>query len=99
MTTLIPAEFQPFVADAVASGKYRSEQELLAAALGLLKERERKLDALRNDLQIGIDELDRGDSILLDDTASQQEFFDAIKARGRQRLEATSSTNQERPGG
>lgn len=86
MTTIIPVEFQPFVADAVASGKYRSEEELISAALALLKQRERKLDALRNDLQTGLDELDRGESILLEDASAQQAFFDGIRARGKQWL-------------
>jgi antitoxin ParD1/3/4 len=98
MTTVIPAEFQPFVSDALASGKYRSEEELLSAALRLLKDRERKFDALRDDLQIGLDELDRGEAVLLDDAAAQQAFFDRIKERGRQRL-ATPSSDPAKPGG
>lgn len=98
MTAVIPAEFQPFVSDAVASGKYRSQEELLSAALQLLKDRERKLDALRDDLQIRLDELDHGKAILLDDGAAQQAFFDEIKQRGRQRLAIPLSDAAE-PGG
>lgn len=75
-----------FSSDAVASGKYRSEQELVFTALRLLEHRERRLDALRSDLQLGLSELDRGEGILLGDAAAQQDFFDDIKSRGRQQL-------------
>jgi len=88
MASMIPTEFQPFVSDAVASGKYRSEEELLAAALRLLGDRERKVAALREDLQIGLDELDRGDALELGDAAARKTFFADIKSRGRQRLSA-----------
>lgn len=83
MTTDIPIECQPFVRDAVASGKYRSEGELVSAALQLLEKHERRLDALRSDIQAGLDELDRGDGILLRDHEAQQAFFDDIKARAQ----------------
>lgn len=75
-----------FAADAVASGKYRSEQELVFTALRLLEHRERQLDALRSDVQLGLSELDRGEGIVLGDASAQQAFFDDTKARGRQHL-------------
>jgi antitoxin ParD1/3/4 len=94
MTATIPSEFLPFVNSAVASGRFRSESELLAAALRLLEERERKLDALRADIQIGLDEIDRGDSIQLADATAQQFFFDSLKARGRERLSAQAKHDE-----
>lgn len=86
MSSIIPPECQMFAADAVASGKYRSEQELVFTALRLLERHERRLDALRTDLQMGLSELDRGEGIVLSDASAQQAFFDDIKARGRQHL-------------
>lgn len=86
MTTHIPLECQPFVRDAVASGKYRSEGELVFAALRLLEQRERHVDSLRGDLQIGLAELDAGQGIVLNDHEAQQAFFDDIKTRGRRTL-------------
>ena len=84
----IPTEFIPFVSGAVASGRYGSEEELIASALRLLEDRERKLAALRDDLQVGLDELERGETIELDAAAARQAFFDRIKENGRQRLGA-----------
>lgn len=83
MTTEIPSACQPFVRDAVASGKYRSEGDLILAALQLLEKHERRLDALRDDIQAGLDQLNRGEGIVLRDQDAQQAFFDDIKAHAQ----------------
>ena len=88
MASLIPPECEKFAADAVASGKYRSEEELVFTALRLLEQRERRLDALREDIQVGLRELDQGQGILINSNEAEQAFFDDIKARGRQHLDA-----------
>lgn len=95
MASIIPSEFQPFVSEAVASGRYRSEEELVSTALRLLEDRERRMSALRADLQIAIDESDRGDVIELADAAARQALFDNIKARGRQRLGSHHERNPD----
>ena len=78
MSVTIPAEFEVFVERAVASGRYRSEDEVLANALRLLSERERRWQALRDDIQAGLDDIERGDVAPLD--------IEDIKQRGRERL-------------
>jgi len=78
MAITIPVEFTAFVKNALASGRYRSETEMIVDALSLLRERERRLDALRDDVRSGLEELDRGDSVPLD--------IQDIKRRGRQAL-------------
>lgn len=66
------------------SGRYTSATEVVRAALRLLMEREderlAKLEALRRDVQLGIDEADRGG------TLTSSEMRKRIKARraGRQ---------------
>lgn len=82
MASIIPTEFQPFVSEAVASGRYRSEEELVSTALRLLEDRERRMAALRADLQIAVDESDCGDVIELGDAIARQTFFENIKVRG-----------------
>ena len=74
----IPAEFEGFVERAVASGRYRSEDEVLANALRLLSERERRWQSLRDDIQAGLDDIESGDVAPLD--------VEDIKQRGRERL-------------
>jgi putative addiction module CopG family antidote len=84
----IPQELKHFVANQVASGKYRSEEEVIAVALRLLQERERKFKALQEDLKIGIEQLDQGLGIVVADDTANHGFFKDIENRGQQRLAA-----------
>jgi antitoxin ParD1/3/4 len=51
--------FEQFIHDAVSSGRYQSASEVVCSALRLLEEQERerqaKLEALRQDIQKGLD--------------------------------------------
>jgi antitoxin ParD1/3/4 len=49
------------------SGRFSSTDELFAEALRLLMERETARDALRREIQIGIDEIERGEGIPADE--------------------------------
>ncbi|APZ96746.1 type II toxin-antitoxin system ParD family antitoxin [Fuerstiella marisgermanici] len=84
MAITIPDELQTFVSRGVASGRFRSEDEAVREGLSLLRQREEKLEALRADLQVGIDQLDAGEKSPLD--------IAAIKARGRAVLQARQET-------
>ncbi|HKH44360.1 MAG TPA: type II toxin-antitoxin system ParD family antitoxin [Thermoanaerobaculia bacterium] len=79
--TLTP-EFERLIRDKVASGLYASESEVIREALRLLKDRDElkllAVDELRREIQKGLDQLDRGESVLLD--------AERIKAEGRRRL-------------
>lgn len=86
MPDSIPAELRRFVEHEVAWGCYRSADEVIADGLRLL--RERKLYELRRDIDVGIAQIERGEGIELADDAAIAAFFEDIKARGRQRLEA-----------
>jgi antitoxin ParD1/3/4 len=82
----IPQELQPFVDGAVASGRYRSPEEVVSTALRLLQERDRKLMALRDDIAIGLEQLDRGEGFVVTDEQAHLAFFDDIERRGHERL-------------
>jgi antitoxin ParD1/3/4 len=60
----VPADLRQFVADALASGEYGSEAELILTALYVLKDRHdwhrMKYEALKKDIAIGIEQADRG---------------------------------------
>lgn len=66
MTITVPSEFQDSIDQAVASGRYRSEAELLRDALRLLQDHDRRWDALRNEIESGLYELDRGEKTIFD---------------------------------
>lgn len=76
--------FDKFVADLIATGLYQSQSEVIREGLRLLKEREDlrqiRLQELRQEIQKGIDSLERGEGTPLD--------MEEIKAEGRKKLAA-----------
>ncbi len=53
MNISLSAHFERFVAEAVASGRFKSSSEVVREALRLLEEREMRLAALRREIQKG----------------------------------------------
>jgi Arc/MetJ-type ribon-helix-helix transcriptional regulator len=88
MTAEIPPEYRQFVENMIGSGAFPTEAAVVGEALRLFQER---LDRLRQELQPALDRLDRGEGIDLDEQ-SIDDFFEDIKARGRQHLEAKQET-------
>ena len=84
ITATIPAEFEPFIENQVATGRYHSPQEVVSDALRLL--REQGLEALRKEIQVSIDELDRGEEIVIDDEEALTRFFDDIEKQGQKEI-------------
>ncbi len=64
-----PAQ-QAFINELVSSGKFASETDVIRAGLRLLQEqaadRAAKLEELRQNIQVGIDEIERGEVVPLD---------------------------------
>jgi len=59
MSTDIPNDYGSQVAQLIAQGKYRDEQEIIKEGIRLVIVRE----TLHSDIQAGIDQLDRGEVI------------------------------------
>ncbi|MCI0488369.1 MAG: type II toxin-antitoxin system ParD family antitoxin [Blastocatellia bacterium] len=82
MNVSLTPQLEEMVRQKVDSGMYNSASEVIREALRLLDEQDRlqamKLEALRKDIQEGIESLERGEGEELD--------FEAIKAEGRKRL-------------
>jgi hypothetical protein len=57
----------------------------------LLAERDQRREEFRREVQIGLDQLDRGEYTEYDDE-SLKEFFEQIKAEGRQSQSSGEST-------
>jgi antitoxin ParD1/3/4 len=89
MTVEIPASFQAFVRTAVASGQFQSEEQMVEEALRLLSQRDRRREEFRRQVQIGTDQLQRGEYTDFDDE-SLDEFFEQIKVEGRKELDQES---------
>lgn len=81
-------EHERFIEQRIKSGKYADAAAVIDDALGLLRITPRSLDELGELLDVGIQQLDRGEGITLRNEQELKAFFDDIKARGRQRLAA-----------
>ncbi len=66
MVAAVPSEFQDFIKRGIASGRFRTADEVVAEGLRLLQQREHKLERLRTELLAGADELDRGEGVPAD---------------------------------
>lgn len=80
----LPPELLEFVHIKMRTGEYATENEVLCEALTFLRERDQvranRLQQLRREIQVGIDQFDRGESKLFD--------VQDIKAEVRKRLGA-----------
>jgi antitoxin ParD1/3/4 len=92
MPSTIPPEFEQFVKHELTTGRYQSAEEVITDALRLL--RDRKLYELRKEIRAGLEQLDRGAGIDIADEQALHEFFEDIKRRGRQRLQAKQAGNE-----
>jgi putative addiction module CopG family antidote len=91
MTVEIPPDLQQFVHQVIDSGAFKSEAEVVSQSLRLLAERQRRIEELRREIQPALDQLDRGEGIKLKDEDELRKYFESIKERGRERLEAERS--------
>ena len=77
MEVALSPELARLIQDRVASGEYSSAADVIEEALRLLlaeEEYKRELDALRREIQIGIDQLDQGEYAI-------EEVFARLRAR------------------
>ena len=77
MQLQVPPDMEQFVQQCVDSGRYITAGEVLRDGLALLQDREylreRKLESLRKDIQAGIDQADRGETVSPDDARRRLE--------------------------
>jgi len=85
-TEATAAELEQLVRQEMAAGKYASPDEMLLEAVRLLAERNRRRDALRQEVQIGRDQLDRGEYTDYDEHSLRQRF-EQLKERVQRRVE------------
>ena len=78
MTVTIPPEFVPFVEQLVESGAFASPESVVGEALKLLREQRLPFLELQAEIEIGIDQANRGDLVPFDS--------DKIIAKARKRF-------------
>lgn len=84
MNVSITPELEAFVKQQVESGMYQTSSEVVREALRLLKTHEQlrqiRLEELRKEIAIGIEQAERGEVAVLDDAELER-----IKTEGRRR--------------
>ena len=82
----LTAEQDAFIEDAVKSGEYQNASEAVRDALRALQQRRRedslKLEALRRQIDAGVDALDRGEFIEIADTELDA-YLDGLTDRAK----------------
>ena len=93
MVTSLSAELEEFVTALVASGNYKSRDEVFSEAVRLLREREEKRETLRGDIEAAIKQIENGEYFDYDD-AALDEFFDELKAKAQGAHNAAHARSQ-----
>ena len=85
MNVSLTPELERWVAERVGTGRYGSASEVIRDGLRLLLEREEehaaRLEVLRGDIRVGLEELDRGEGV------DGEEAFERVLARVAQHEE------------
>ena len=89
MNVSLTPELERLVNERVRSGMYSSASEVIREALRLLSNQEesrrQKLEDLRKEIQIGLDQLDRGEAIPFDVRRIKSLLRKRLQERGRQK--------------
>jgi len=93
MNVSLTPELERYVNGKVESGMYNTASEVVREGLRLLKEKEElhqhKLAELRREIQLGIDQAERGEVSPLTEST-----FDEVRSKGRERLKAKKASKK-----
>lgn len=94
MNISLTPELAQFVQDLVQTGMYHSSSEVIRDGLRLLREREQlrqiRIEELRKELAVGLQQLERGEYTVLNDNTLAE-----LKAEGRRRLARIQQGNSD----
>jgi antitoxin ParD1/3/4 len=92
MNVSLTSELEKYIQKQVASQRYQTASEVVRQALRLMQNADEfdkaRLDALRQDIQVGLNALDRGEYVTIRNEKDQQALFNRITREGRARLAA-----------
>lgn len=97
MRIVLSPELEELVKRKLDAGPYYSAGEVVRDALYLLDELDRfkaqRLEDLRREVAVGLEQLDRGETVAFDEALAE-----SIKARGRERLREDDAGGSEDDG-
>ena len=92
MNVSLTPQLEKMVKQKVASGRYSSASEVIREALRLMErqqaERAQRLKELRREIQVGLDQVARGEYTELETEADIDRFFDDLDKHVRQTARA-----------
>ena len=77
MSVLLSPELEELVNDEMKSGQYKSANEVVREGLRLVRLRRERIATLKTEIQIGIDDIERGEYV---EYTSVEELFEDIEA-------------------
>ena len=87
MNVSLTKELEELVSGKVKTGLYQTASEVIREGLRLLEERDRlyhlRLEELRRDVKIGLDQLDRGEGVPFDPAAMKRRLRKKVEGRTR----------------
>ena len=90
----LPSDIEQFVRQAVAEGKYPSEQEMVADAIRLLRHSKVRHQRLRAEIDEALAGVDRGEGIEIDSDEALAAFFDELEAEAHRAVAAEKSETE-----
>mgnify|MGYP001217400637 CR=1 FL=1 len=87
MNVSLTKELEELVSGKVKTGLYQTASEVIREGLRLLEERDRlyhlRLEELRRDVKLGLDQLDRGEGVPFDPAAMKRCLRKKVEGRTR----------------
>jgi antitoxin ParD1/3/4 len=87
MNVSLTKELEELVSGKVKTGLYHTASEVIREGLRLLEERDRlyqvRLEELRRDVKLGLDQLDRGESVAFDPVATKRRVRKKVRGKTR----------------
>lgn len=97
MNISLTPELDRFVAEKVRGGSYSSISEVIREGLRLLKQQDElrnlRLEQLRREIAVGIEQLDNGEGITFDSASA---LLEHVKTEGRKRRAASKGKRKNR---
>lgn len=85
MTITLTDELEELINEKVKSGAYKSADEVVIASLRLLKAQEQGMDALRQEIMCGVEDIQQGRFTAYGTDAELETLSDEIIRRGQER--------------
>jgi Arc/MetJ-type ribon-helix-helix transcriptional regulator len=84
-TSSFPPDLRLFIAQQIAEGKYQSEEELMIHAVRVLREVQAHKQQFAEDIQLGLDQLERGKYVEYDEEGLRR-HFEELKTHIKNRI-------------